>query len=44
MNMLRMVVGEKTVIESVCETPIIGVHTGPEFFAVLTWGKHRKES
>ncbi len=43
-NMLRMVVGEKTVIESVCETPIIGVHTGPEFFAVLTWGKHRKES
>lgn len=42
-TMVRMVVGEDVRIEMVCETPIIGVHTGPEFFAVLAFGKHRKE-
>ena len=43
-NMLHMVFGDTFRIESVCETPIIGVHTGPEFFAVISFGRHRKES
>ncbi|MCI6174893.1 MAG: DegV family protein [Clostridiales bacterium] len=31
-------------VETVCETPIIGVHTGPEFFSVCGFGRHRTES
>lgn len=43
-NMVRLAVGDKPTIEVLNETPIIGVHTGPEFFAVITYGRHRKES
>lgn len=40
-NMIRMVLGDGIRIEMMTETPIIGVHTGPEFFAVLSYGKKR---
>ncbi|MDO4619390.1 MAG: DegV family protein [Lachnospiraceae bacterium] len=30
-----------TVVETVCESPIIAVHTGPEFFAVGCWVQSR---
>lgn len=43
-QMIRNVTGPDTKIEVICQTPIIGVHTGPEFFSVCGWGKHRKES
>lgn len=42
-NMARMVFGEDTPVECICETPIIGVHTGPEFLAIFAWCRHRKE-
>lgn len=41
-NMVRMVTGPDTKIEVIPQTPIIGVHTGPEFFSVCGWGKKRK--
>lgn len=30
-----------TVVETLCHTPISGVHTGPEFFAVCGFGFHK---
>ena len=42
-NMVRMALGDKIRIEVICETPIIGVHTGPEFFSLIHFGKQRKE-
>lgn len=41
-EMVRAVAGPDTVVETICETPIIGIHTGPEFFSVCGWGFHRK--
>ena len=35
--------GEDTLIECVPQSPIIGVHTGPRFFAVCGFGRNRKE-
>lgn len=43
-NMVRLVAGDDTRIEVIPMTPIIGVHTGPDFFAVCGWGFHRTES
>lgn len=34
--------GPDTRVEVMCETPIIGVHTGPEFYCVCGWGMHQK--
>ena len=42
-EMIQEAVGEDTIVETVCETPIIGVHTGPDFFALCGFGLHRKE-
>ncbi len=42
-DMLQEVVEEGTQIEVMCETPIIGAHTGPDFFAICGYGQHRKE-
>ena len=41
-DMVRAAVGEKTRIECLTETPILGVHTGPEFFALCFFGSQRK--
>lgn len=43
-NMVRLLVGDDTRIEVIPMTPIIGVHTGPDFFAVCGWGFHRTEA
>lgn len=40
-EMIREKVGDDYEIETMCETPIIGVHTGPEFFAVFSWNANR---
>jgi DegV family protein with EDD domain len=37
-KMVREEVGDDVEIETMCESPIIGVHTGPEFFCVCFWG------
>lgn len=42
-NSIREVAGPDAIVETMCETPILGVHTGPEFFSVCGWGFHRKE-
>ncbi|MBQ1492026.1 MAG: DegV family protein [Blautia sp.] len=42
-QMLLEVAEPGTRVETICETPIIGVHTGPEFFSVCGFGFHRKE-
>ena len=42
-ELLRPVVGPDTRIEILCETPIIGVHTGPEFVSLCGFGFPRKE-
>lgn len=42
-NMVRLLVGDDTRIEVLPMTPIIGVHTGPDFFSVCGWGFHRTE-
>ena len=42
-GLLQEVTDPETRIEIICETPIIGVHTGPEFFAICGYGLHRKE-
>ena len=42
-NMARMLFGPDMPIEVICESPIIGVHTGPEFLALFAWCRHRKE-
>ena len=42
-HLLQEAAGPDTIIETICETPIIGVHTGPEFFAVCGFGFHRKD-
>lgn len=36
--------GEDTIVECVPQSPVIGVHTGPRFFAVCGFGLHRKEN
>ena len=42
-EMILEVVPEGTRVEVMCETPIIGSHTGPDFFSVCGFGMHRKE-
>lgn len=42
-EMVRKAAGPDTVVETICETPIIGIHTGPEFFSVCGFGHHRME-
>lgn len=41
-EMVREATGPGTTIEVMAETPIIAVHTGPEFFSVCGWGKRRQ--
>ncbi len=41
-DMLRQVAEPGTEVYTICETPIIGVHTGPDFFSICGWGKRRK--
>ncbi|MDO5702092.1 MAG: DegV family protein [Lachnospiraceae bacterium] len=41
-KMLRTALGEAAQIEFMCVSPIIGVHVGPDFFAICTFGKNRK--
>ena len=43
-DMLEEVIDPGTRIDIMCETPIIGVHTGPDFFSICGWGFHRKEA
>ena len=40
-QMLQQELGDGVLIETMNESPIIGVHTGPEFFAICGFGKHR---
>lgn len=42
-EMIRAAADPGTKVEVITLSPIIGVHIGPEFFAVCGWGKHRKE-
>lgn len=41
-KMVLEVAEEGTQVEIINQSPIIGVHTGPEFFSVCGWGFHRK--
>ena len=41
-DMLRQVAEPGTEVYTICETPIIGVHTGPDFFSICGCGKRRK--
>ena len=43
-EMVRKAAGPETTVETICETPIIGIHTGPEFFSVCGFGFHRLEA
>ena len=40
-KMIRFAMGEEIKIETVNVTPILGVHTGPDFFAICTFGQKR---
>lgn len=42
-KLVQEAAGPDAIVETVCESPIIGVHTGPDFFAVCGFGFHRKE-
>ena len=42
-ELVRLVSSPETKIVTIAQTPIIGVHTGPEFFAICGWGRHRRE-
>ncbi len=41
--LVQAAAGPETIVETICQTPIIGVHTGPEFFSLCGFGFHRKE-
>ena len=43
-QMVLEIAPEGTIVELINVTPIIAAHTGPDFFAVIGFGKHRKES
>lgn len=42
MEMVKKIVEPGTVVEMMCQSPIIGAHTGTDFFSVCGWGMHRK--
>lgn len=42
-DMVREAAGPDVDVEIICESPIIGVHTGPDFFSVCFWGNPIEE-
>ncbi len=42
-EMVQEAAGPDAVVETICESPIIGVHTGTDFYSVCFWGQPVEE-